>query len=73
VSAYRESKGKEEKVEGSYFAHTSVIVRDDKDGEIELCPAKMGTIKTPTEDGTEERTTYDRAKDTVKSYLPFFK
>ena len=69
VSAYRKSKGEAEKVRGSYYAHTSVIVRNRGDG-IEIWPAKMGTIKTPTEDGTEERTIFDSAVETLKTVLP---
>jgi hypothetical protein len=50
LSAFRESKGEKEKVHASYSAHTSAIVKETSNNKIEIVPAKMGTIWTPTDD-----------------------
>ncbi|CAF1008963.1 unnamed protein product [Brachionus calyciflorus] len=70
VSAYRERIGTKEKISATFSAHTSVIVQETKSDRIKIVPAKMGTIWTPTEDGTEERTYLDSAVETINAVNP---
>jgi hypothetical protein len=66
VSAFKESEGEKKTVRAFFSAHTSVIVREIGSNRIEIVPAKIRTIWTATEDGSEERTLFDSTVETIK-------